>query len=53
MANREQEKTREKLNKDLELTLDKEQLRELDPKTEGQEQVRGGGCGTRTCGFSI
>ena len=47
MTDKAKEQARKDLNKDLKPTLDKEQLRDLDPKTDHQDKVRGGGdvCG--------
>ena len=43
MVDRERETTREKLSEELKPTLDKEQLRDIDPSKEHKDQVRGGG----------
>ena len=43
MTDKAKEQARKDLNKDLKPTLDKEQLRDLDPKTDDQDKLRGGG----------
>jgi hypothetical protein len=50
MTNPEQDKTGVNPEQDQKLTLDKEEVKDLEPKPEDQEQIRGGlnpcACGT-------
>jgi len=54
MTDREKEQTLKALNEDLALTLDKEELRDIEPAIDDQNAVRGGmGCTNGSCKASI
>jgi len=53
MTDKEKKQTRKTLNKELKPTLDKEELREIEPTLGDQNAVRGGGCQTQSCRFSL